>query len=132
TSIGDEAFSVCSSLTSVTIPESVTSIGDYAFSGCSSLTPVTIPESVTSIGDEAFSGCNITDIDESAANTVTIYAKGRTIVVENATDEISVYDAMGKLICRDAINRVSAEININGIGVYIVKTANTVQRVMVK
>ena len=47
----------CSSLTAVTIPNSVTSIGNGAFRGCSGLTAVTIPGSVTSIGNEAFSGC---------------------------------------------------------------------------
>ena len=58
TSIGNVAFSGCSSLTEVAIPESVTSIGDFAFNGCSSLTQITIPEGVTSIGDCAFNNCS--------------------------------------------------------------------------
>ena len=56
--IGDYAFSYCSGLTSVTIPNSVTSIGNYAFDYCSGLTSVTIPNSVTSIGKNAFAGCS--------------------------------------------------------------------------
>ena len=58
TSIGNSAFSGCSSLASITIPSSVTSIGNSAFSGCSSLASITIPSSVTSIGSSAFSGCS--------------------------------------------------------------------------
>ena len=58
TSIGSEAFSSCSGLTAVTIPNSVTSIGGWAFHVCSGLTAVTIPNSVTSIGDCAFCECS--------------------------------------------------------------------------
>ena len=58
TSIVKWAFQYCSSLTSVTIPNSVTSIGSQAFYGCSGLTSVTIPNSVTDIYSEAFAKCS--------------------------------------------------------------------------
>ena len=63
TSIGYYAFFYCTSLTSITISDSVTSIGNYAFFYCRSLTSITIPDSVTSIGNYAFSNCtNLTSI----------------------------------------------------------------------
>ena len=57
TSIGPYAFSDCTGLTSVTIPDSVTRIGGYAFRDCTGLTSVTIPDSVTSIGVFTFLNC---------------------------------------------------------------------------
>lgn len=56
--IGDRAFADCSTLTRVTIPDSVISIRISAFGGCSELTSVTIPDSTTSIRDAAFYRCN--------------------------------------------------------------------------
>jgi hypothetical protein len=58
-SIGDYAFAVCPSLTSITISNSVTNIGDYAFYDCPSLTSITISNGVTNIGDYAFDDCTV-------------------------------------------------------------------------
>lgn len=64
-SIGNDAFNNCISLTSITIPNSVTSIGSGAFSDCYELTEIYIPISVTFIGGYAF----------ELSDYVTIYAQ---------------------------------------------------------
>ena len=66
TSIGDNAFNNRTSLTNVTIPDSVTSIGDWTFHYCPGLTSITIPDSVTRIGKSVFYDCrNLTRITMS-------------------------------------------------------------------
>lgn len=55
--IGEDAFSGCSSITSVTIPDTVKTIGKYAFYNCTGLKNISVPVSVTSMGISVFSGC---------------------------------------------------------------------------
>ena len=52
--IAEAAFSDCTDLTSIIIPDSVISIGGRAFEYCTGLTSIKIPDSVTNIGDKAF------------------------------------------------------------------------------
>lgn len=64
TNIGYEAFCLCRSLTNINIPNGVTNIGYNAFSDCRSLTNINIPNSVTYIGNSAFRECeSLTNIN---------------------------------------------------------------------
>ena len=68
-----------------TIPQSVTTIGNEAFSWCTSLTSVAIPESVTSIGNEAFSYCSsLTSIIFEGNAPFSFHVDGFSSVSEDA------------------------------------------------
>ena len=83
--IGSNAFSHCSNLTAVTIPNSIISIGEQAFYNCDNLTSVTIPNSVTRIGEYAFMDCNNVEdmtflsttpvnLEDESGNAIDIFA----------------------------------------------------------
>jgi hypothetical protein len=57
TSIGNYAFSGCTSLASINLPKNLESIGNYAFSGCTSLASIALPEGLGSIAAQAFFRC---------------------------------------------------------------------------
>ncbi len=56
--INNYAFLRNTSITTVTVPESVTQIGNSAFYGCTNLNSITIPNSVTSFGNSVFTSCD--------------------------------------------------------------------------
>ena len=104
------AFCNCSSLTSVTIGNSVTTIGWNAFINCSSLTSVTIPNSVTTIGNEAFSGCtnlqkvnignSVKAIGGYAFYNCTSITQISSEAVVPPTCESGVFDGINKSKCK--------------------------------
>ena len=98
---------------------------------------VTIDATVLSNLDKPFTAIfeknpSYVGIEESAAVEVSIYAYGSTIVVENAAADIFVYDAMGRMIVRETATADRTEIQVEGTGVYVVKTGSVSKRVMIK
>ena len=73
TSIGHGAFYYCTALTSINIPNSVISIGNSIFEGCAALTSINIPNSVTSIGTSAFEDCTSLRSVNISNGVTTIY-----------------------------------------------------------
>ena len=69
TSIGDSAFTQCSGITSIEIPDTVEAIGIQAFTYCTNLSSVTIGSGVTSIGNCAF--CDSYNITHMQIDAIT-------------------------------------------------------------
>lgn len=98
--INNYAFSNCSGLTKVHIPSGATKIGEYAFQNCKSLSSITIPDNATSIGYAAFSRCSgLTSISiGSGATSISNYAfadcSSLTSITVTATTPPSMTDFM--------------------------------------
>lgn len=86
TAIGEKAFYNCSSLVSVSLPNSIESIETRAFEECSSLSSVVLPDSIRSIGENAFSGCVLTSI--TIPNSLTDLGKGA--FSENKIEKVTI------------------------------------------
>ena len=95
TSIGNNAFSNCATLTAITIPNSVTSIDFLAFYNCTGLTSVTIPSSVTRIGMNPFAGCTSL-MTINIANGNNHFVSNNGILFNYAQDTLIAYPA-GKI-----------------------------------
>ena len=80
TDIGYEAFYSCTSLKSIEIPESVTTIHGWAFRRCTSLASILIPNGVTSLGDLAFSECSSIESITAYDNNTVYHSDGNCLI----------------------------------------------------
>ena len=120
------AFEKCSKLTGITIPNSVTTLGVDAFASCTSLQSIDIPYSVTKIDQLAFAGC-------SAMTTATI-GSGVTSIAEKAFSGCSALTSITCLAstpptmknsnCFDASTYSSATLNVPGAALNAYKSAD--------
>ena len=121
TSIGKEAFQGCSRLTSVNIPNSVTSIEEAAFRDCSGLTSIVIPNSVTFVGWSVFSGCSslISVSIPNSLNTISNYmfykcVSLKSVSIPNSVTGITYYSFYG---CK-SLTSIEIPSNVTYIGDY--------------
>ncbi len=91
TSIRNQAFEGCVSLTGIEIPDSVTDIGREAFSECTSLTGVNIPRSVTSINNSAFSYCSsLESIEVAEENSNYDSRENCNAIIEKSSNKLII------------------------------------------
>ena len=134
TSIGNYAFYNCYSLVNITISDSVTSIGDYAFYYCIGLTSITIPDSVTSIGNYAFRECNnLTGIvipdGVTSIGYETFYNcyKLTNITLSNSVTTIG-YEAFGGC---DSLASITIPDSVTSIGAYAFRECNNLTGIVI-
>lgn len=73
-SINEYAFSGCTGLTTVEVPEGITEIRPYTFNECTSLTSVSLPSTLTTIGSLAFYHCPVEMSIPDSVSTIQTYA----------------------------------------------------------
>ncbi len=149
TSIGLGAFYGCSGLTAVTIGNSVTSIGEEAFDGCTKLINIVCyAAEPPSCDASVFANYNVflkvPCNNLMAYQTHVCWGSFKYISCIESTvglgqiELAGLYTQAGRIVCEgefriyDLLGRDVTHLNGSLSGVYVVKTANAAQKVIVK
>lgn len=134
TSIGESAFSSCSSITgNIIIPESVTSIGKFAFSGCSKITHISIPNNITAIADGTFQSCAITEIEIPAGVTYignSAFSNCTRLESINIPDGVTSIGKDAFRVC-SSLKQISIPDSVTSIGQYAFSSCNSLTQITI-
>lgn len=134
TSIVEEAFRDCTSLTSIEIPDSVTSIGESAFNGCSSLTHVVLPKGVINIDKHTFRNCSNLEsvVIPNSVTTISNYAFYNCIGLKSVAIPDSVTD-IGEWAFYRCISLTSVVIpdSVTSIGIWAFASCSSLTKVKI-
>jgi len=104
TSIGENVFTRCIKMTSVTLPDTVTSIGDFAFYGCEKLPEINLPDSIKTIGETVFYECNslteVTIPDGVTAIEAWTFGWTENITTVNIPDSVTRIEELAFYRCK--------------------------------
>ena len=132
--ICNHAFSGCSSLYDIAIPDSVTNIGEGAFWGCKSLSNIVIPDSVTNIGEGAFGDCSsltnivisdsVTDIGELA---FIMCSSLTNIVIPDSVTDIGE----GAFACCSSLTNIVIPDSVTDIGDFAFELCSSLTNIVI-
>lgn len=86
---------------------------------------------ITAVFEKIETEVNSISEEDNAVSSVVVFAYDNTIVVENATDAVFVFDVMGRLVCKKPADDSRIELQMQQSGIYIVKVGNKSQRVAI-
>ncbi len=126
-SIGSEAFKSNTTLTNITLPDTLTGIYKSAFAGTTALTDVVIPDNVVVIDSDAFSGSGVTSVtfgDNSKLRTIGSGAFANTVRLDEINIPSGVSDVREKLFYNSSLKKVTLPDSITSVGRFAFSGSN--------
>lgn len=113
--IGNYAFSNCSFLSDINIPNSITAIGDYAFANCKNLGTIRLPSSISSLSRTVFQDSKVENVLIAKEDSPVALALIDSEIPYTA-DESGIQDAPGRYLNRETSGYRTAASSVSTAG----------------